>query len=354
LAGGKEMPAKAIDMMLEIISSKETSKHITKEETLAFIQKNTNIPVADLGQESRQKLINLEAKIKTRLIGQEEAVSAVTNSLKRALTQERKDTKPIGSFLFLGPTGVGKTELAKSLAWAYFDNEDTMVRMDMSQFKDVGSIRNFIGHKVSGKTELEGGEFVKKIRQNPYSVVLLDEIEKADKEILDLFLQVLDEGYLNDGAGEKVSLANNIIIATSNAGALEIKDAINKKVENYQVEIIDQIQKKGIFKPEFLNRFDGIILFKPLQQSEIEKVAELSIIKVLGSYQKKGYKIKIDHTLVGALAKEGYQPDLGARPLQRVIQNRLENFIAEKILNESYQKGGEYEIKIEDIYGVSQ
>jgi ATP-dependent Clp protease ATP-binding subunit ClpC len=352
IAGGKEMPAKAIDMLLEILSSKEIPANVSKSDILSYIQKSTNLPVADLGEQSKQKLLGLEDKIKSRLIGQTEAVSAVVNSLKRALTQERKNEKPIGSFLFLGPTGVGKTELAKSLAWSYFDSEEKMIRMDMSQYKEMGSINNFIGKKISGKAELEGGEFVKKVRQNPYSVVLLDEIEKANPEILDLFLQALDEGYLNDGAGEKVSLSNNIIIATSNAGALEIKGAIKSGASNYESQIIDTIQKNGTFRPEFLNRFDGIILFKPLLQEELLKVTSLTVDKVINSYVKKGFKITIEKELLIALAKEGYQPDLGARPLQRVVQNRLENYIADKILEGSFEKGGSYAIGYDNIYGA--
>ncbi|MBW6431645.1 AAA family ATPase [Patescibacteria group bacterium] len=177
---------------------------------------------------------------------------------------------------------------------------------------------------------------------------------KANPEILDLFLQALDEGYLNDGAGEKVSLSNNIIIATSNAGALEIKEAIKSGASNYEPQIIDKIQKNGTFRPEFLNRFDGIILFKPLLQEEILKVTSLTVDKVINSYLKKGFRITVEKGLLLALAKEGYQPDLGARPLQRVVQNRLENYIADRILEGKFEKGGSYTIGYDNIYGASK
>ena len=350
IAGGKEMPAKAIDILLKIISSKEMPEKIEKEDVLTYLQKNTKIPVASLDSESKEYLLGLEDKIKSRLIGQEEAVLAVVNSLKRALTQERSSKKPIGSFLFLGPTGVGKTELAKSISWAHFGNEDSMVRMDMSQYKSLDSVGNFIGKRVPGRSELEGGEFVKKIRQNPYSVVLLDEIEKANKEILDLFLQALDEGYINDGAGERISLLSNIIIATSNAGALDIKEAVNSGKLDYEGEIIEKIQKEGIFKPELLNRFDGIIMFKPLTETEILKIVLLTLEKTLNSFKKKGFNVSVEDRLIAVLAKEGYQPDMGARPLKRVIQNRIENHLADMILKNTLLKGDSYTLKVEEIY----
>jgi len=349
---GKELPAKAIDLLLEIGSSREIRSHqVDKETILAHIQKSKGLPVASLNQESKSILIDLDQKIKSRLIGQEEAVLAVVGALKRTLTQERKNQKPIGSFLFLGPTGVGKTELAKSLAWAYFGSKETMIRMDMNQYKDFNAINRFVGRKITGKNELEGGEFVKKIRQQPHSVILLDEIEKANREILDLFLQILDEGYLTDGMGQRVSLANNIIIATSNAGALEIKSAIAQGTPNFKDQIINKVQEDGTFKPEFLNRFDGIILFNPLRQEEILKVAQLMIKKTIDSYLKKGYKISLTNDLITKLAEEGYQPDLGARPMQRMIQDKIETYVADQILNNTYQKGGEYNIGFADIYG---
>lgn len=346
---GKEMPARAIDMLLEIVSAKNIGSNIDKAAVQGYFQTSTKIPVAELNEESKTNLMQLQEKIASRLIGQTEAVEAVVGALKRALTQERKSAKPIGSFLFFGPTGVGKTELAKSLAWAYFGDEEAMIRMDMSQYKETGSIRNFIGYKIPGKTELDGGEFVKKVRQKPHSVILLDEIEKADHEVLDLFLQALDEGYLNDGAGQKVTLTNTIIIATSNAGALEIKDAVSKGEKDFKDRVLDSIQNSGIFRPEFLNRFDGIILFKPLTEEEILKVATLSINKVIASYAAKGYQFAISDELVRQLAKEGYQPELGARPMQRVIQDKLENFVADRILDNTYQKGGSYTINLTDL-----
>lgn len=349
---GKEMPAKAIDLLLEIGSAGEiASRSIRKEDVLNYIQKNKGLPVADLGEESKEKILNLDKKIKTRLVGQEEAVAAVVSSLKRALTQERKNTKPIGSFLFLGPTGVGKTELAKSLAWSYFGDEKTMVRMDMSQYKEVGSIVDFTGKTATGKKELERGGFVKKIRQNPYSVVLLDEIEKANREVLDLFLQILDEGYLVDGAGQKVSLTNNIIIATSNAGALEIKEAISQNNLDFKDQVLNKIQQDGTFKPEFLNRFDGIILFSPLKEKEILQIAGMMTKRVVDSYFERGYKISVSDELVVKLAEEGYQPELGARPMQRVIQEKLENYIADRVLDNTFQKGNEYKVGTQDVFG---
>lgn len=352
---GKEFPGRAIDL-LENVSTAAKNKGVR------IIDKNTidelaevalNVPVTEVKTEEKDVLINLEQKIHGRVIGQEEAVVAVSDALRRARTQvSDNSTRPVGTFLFLGPTGVGKTELAKSLAWAYFGNEEKMIRMDMNEFQDAAALDRFIGRKISGREELEGGDFVKKVREDPFSVVLLDEIEKANKNILDLFLQMLDEGYMTDGMGEKVSFRNAIIIGTSNADANLIREGVasGKDYETLKTEVFEDLQKQGIYKPEFLNRFDGVILFRPLTQENLMQIAGLMFKSLDDSFESKGFKISLGEGVLENLAKEGYQPELGARPMRRVFQDRLESYLAKKILEGSIQKGKPYVVQLSEIY----
>lgn len=359
LSQEKDFPAKGIDLLEEVCASARNKKIAKLDERTAddILSQITKLPVAEAGKDEKSLLINLEEKIKSRVIGQKEAVSAVVSALKRKRTAAATDTtKPIGSFLFLGPTGVGKTELAKSLSWAYFNSESAMIRMDMSEFQDTESLGRFIGRKIPSQEELEGGDFVKKIRENPFSVVLLDELEKANPKILDLFLQILDEGIFTDGLGNRVIMKNTIIIATSNGGANIIRKGIEvgKDKKSLKAEVMEFIQSEGIYRPEFLNRFDEVILFDPLTKENIVSIANLMLAESKKEYKAKGYDIDFEGSLVETLANEGYDPEYGARPMKRAIQNKLENYIADAILKDTIKKGQNVIITKEMIYPESQ
>lgn len=310
-----------------------------------------NAPLQSVAEEEKSTLINLEEKLHQRMVGQEEAVRAVSDALRRARTRVGSSKKPIGSFLFLGPTGVGKTELSKTLAWAYFGDERSMVRMDMNEFQSLQGVDRFIGRKVSGTDQLEGGEFVKKVREKPFSVVLLDEIEKAHPDILNLFLQMLDEGYITDGMGEKVILSNAIIIATSNAGANLIREGVAaaRPLSDLKNELLEYLQKENLFRPEFLNRFDGVILFKPLTQEELKQVAHLMFEQTISKMREEGYQIDIEEAALDYLVSVGYKPEYGAREMRRVFQDKIESYLAKKILDNKITKGEPFQIALADI-----
>lgn len=351
---GKEFPAKAVDLLADICQAARNQKigRIDKQTVLALSSKVMMLPLEEAKGAEKETLLNLEETIHERMIGQDFAVKAVSDALRRVRTKTDNSKRP-ASFLFLGPTGVGKTELAKSLAAAYFGSEEEMIRMDMSEYQEVSSIKRFIGHKITGSEELEGGDLVKQIRSKPFSVVLLDEIEKAHPNIMDLFLQVLDEGYLTDGMGEKALFTNSIIIATSNAGSEQIRAAVNtaSDYEKTKAIVLDQIQKSKTLRSEFLNRFDGVIVFNPLNGSEITRIAQLMFASIQSNFRLKGFQIEIEPDLLLRLAKEGYQPEFGARPMRRVFQDRIESFLAKKLLAEGLDRDKPLLIKVADIYG---
>jgi len=349
----KDFPGKALTLMDGICfaARNQREKVLDKNLTNQLAEAILNIPINSFNATEKEKLLNLENIIHTRVIGQEEAVSAVTNALRRARTQIKNSNKPLGSFLFLGPTGVGKTELAKALAWSYFGSETNMVRLDMSEYQTRESANRLLGHKATAGEELEEGDFIKAVRQTPFCVVLLDEIEKAHSDILNLFLQVLDEGYLTDGMGNKVGFSQAIIIGTSNAGANLIREEVISKVPLDQVSnhLMDYLQKENIYRPEFLNRFDGIIVFKPLTPEQVLKIADLMFKKTQAQMKLKGYIVYLGEGVLEHLAQLGYQPELGARPMNRVFQDKLESLLALKILNGTLVKGVPLTVNLKDI-----
>lgn len=350
----KEFPGKGVDMLENICSSarNEGVKVLNKESVAKLAEKDLNVRIATTTKDEKDILLNLEDIMHARVIGQFQAVKAVADAMRRARAEVKNDKRPVGSFLFLGPTGVGKTELAKTLSAAYFGNETKMIRMDMNEFQDTEAISRFIGKKAAGSEQLEGGEFVKQVRSNPSSLILLDEIEKANSNILDLFLQVLDEGYITDGMGEKVILTGTIIIATSNAGANTIRKLVEASADYQTIkqQVMEEVQNSGIYKPEFLNRFDGVIMFTPLSASEILSIAELEFGRIQADFKEKGYDIELGQGVLEKLAQEGYVPELGARPMRRVFQDRLENFLAKKMLEEKIPKGEPFAVQVGDLY----
>lgn len=350
----KEFPGKAIDILENICSAARNHnlKLLDRGVVAQLSEKVLNIKAAEASADEKTKLLNLESEIHARVIGQIEAVNAVADAMRRARAQVKDEKRPIGSFLFMGPTGVGKTELAKALAAAYFGDEKKMIRMDMNEFQDAAAISRFIGQKSQTQDELEGGEFVKHVRANPFSVVLLDEIEKANPSILDLFLQALDEGYITDGVGERVNLNGTIIIATSNAGANSIRKMVEVGSEYQKIkeEVIEEVQNSGTFKPEFLNRFDGVIIFRPLSAKEILEVAELDFRFIQTDFKSKGYDIELAPGVLEKLAQEGYVPEMGARPMRRVFQDRLQSFLAKKMLEDAIPKSEPFVVNVSDLY----
>jgi len=336
-------PKKAVDLLEEVVIYAlrvKGTQEITPDVVEALISEKTEIPVEKVAQKEKEVLLNLEDLIHQRLIDQEEAVSEVANALRRARADIQERKKTIGNFLFLGPTGVGKTETAKCLAKVYFGSEKKMIRLDMSEYQTLDSIDRLIG------TPTEPGYFTTKVREDPFSLILLDEIEKAHPNILNLFLQVFDEGNLTDGAGRSVDFKNTIIIATSNAGAELIWEAVKegKNLEEYKEEFIDELLKEGIFKPEFLNRFDAVIIYKPLSKENLEKVAEVMLEDLKKGLFEKNIKFLPSKDLIQKIVELGFNPQFGAREMRRVIQNKIENNIAKAILAGEIKEGNEIEV----------
>ncbi len=325
------LPEKAIHLLEEAaiyVRNKRGRKTIVQAEDIAeLVAKMTSIPVTKITEKESEKLLHLEEQIHTRIIDQDEAVSMVAHALRRARVALRSAKRPIANLLFLGPTGVGKTELAKTVADIYFGGEDKMIRLDMSEYQEKASLSRLIGSPQSG------GQLTDKVRQAPFSLLLLDEIEKAHPDILNIFLQVMDDGRLTDGQGRTVNFTNIILIGTSNAGTRFIQEEIRKgtPVKTIQ-EVLIQEKLKPYFRPEFLNRFDGVIVFKPLTKKEIAQIARLLLAELAKQLEGKGITLKVTDEAVLELAEAGFDPTLGARPLRRVIQEKVNDVLAKFLL----------------------
>jgi ATP-dependent Clp protease ATP-binding subunit ClpA len=325
------MPDKAIDIVVELVPTAlaHGERIITKEIVESFIHEKTKIPIGNIGAEERERLLHLETLLKQQVVGQERALDLVAGAMRRSRAGVRSMERPIGSFLFLGPTGVGKTETAKALASVFFGDPNAMSRIDMSEYQGEDGLNRLIG-----TMEGEVGTLPVMLKEQPYGVILLDEFEKANVKVLDLFLQVLDEGVFHDAQGKKVNARNVIFIATSNAGAKEIREAIRsgKDLEVAQKEIVDMIIAQGKYRPELLNRFDGVVLFHPLTEAHYRVIAKFMLEKLRKRLREKSIDLVVNDVLINALMAHGIDPDFGARPMNRAVQEVIEQKVAEKII----------------------
>ena len=328
---------------------------MTKDTIALVVGEWTKIPVSRLNETESAKLLKLEKELKKRVVGQETAVSAVARAVKRGRVGLKEKNRPIGSFLFLGPTGVGKTELSKALAEALFGSEDALIRIDMSEYMEKHTVSKMIGSPPGYVGFDEGGQLSEKVRRNPYSVVLFDEIEKAHPDVFNILLQVLDDGHITDSTGRKVSFKNCVIIMTSNAGANRIVDpkklgfaAVEDEKMDYdkmKSGVMDEI--KLIFKPEFINRIDEIVVFRMLNESDMMKIATIltgSLVKRAKEYM--GIDLTITDAAKKLLVKKGSDKKFGARPLKRAIQTELEDILSEEILKGNIKEGARVKTKV--------
>lgn len=342
------LPESAIRILetATVSASYRKERIVTKEDVEQAISQTTRVPVGEVKETEKEKLINLEEILHNRVIGQDEAISAIASALKRARSGLSSKSRPVGSFLFLGPTGVGKTETAKALAESYFGSEKNMIRIDMSEYQTPESLYRLIGTP----TGEQGGQLISAIRDNPFNLVLLDEIEKAHPNVLNVFLQILDDGFVTDNRGEKADFTSGIIIATSNAGAEEIQIQIKagKSIDEFKNTLIDNISQ-GILKPEFLNRFDAIVVYRPLTMDELVEIVDLQIVALNKRMKDKNITVELTTSAKELVAELGYQPEFGARPLRRVIQDKIESTIANRLLKDEIREGDKVLLDSADI-----
>lgn len=329
----------AMDLLLELPIWVRLKKLflITKNEVLTYAEEKLKIPVGPVNEAEREKLLTLEPLLHARIIGQDPAIVAIAGAMRRSRAGIRNIKRPIGSFLFLGPTGVGKTETAKALATVFFGSEESFIRLDMSEYQGAESLTRLIGLKSTQ----EPGLLANLIRERPYGVLLLDEFEKCDLGLRDLFLQILDEGFFSDAHGERVNARHLIIIATSNAGAPLIWDMVKQGRHLFEEEkaIIETIIKQGIFKPELINRFDAVILFNPLGQEELRSVTRLLMEQLAARLKERGIIIKLTEPLLDRLVERGTDQQFGARPMRRFIQSSVEQLIADAMVAGKLRSG---------------
>jgi ATP-dependent Clp protease ATP-binding subunit ClpB len=313
-------------------------EEVTEEDIARVVSLWTGVPVTRMLQGEREKLLRMETEIHKRMIDQDEAIEAVANAVRRSRSGLQDPNRPIGSFMFLGPTGVGKTELCKALAEFLFDDERNMVRIDMSEFMERHSVARLIGAPPGYVGYEEGGRLTEVVRRQPYCVVLLDEIEKAHRDVFNVLLQVLDDGRLTDGKGRTVDFTNTIIVMTSNIGSQVIMEMTGRGQESEIRNRVMEVLRRE-FLPEFLNRVDEVIFFHPLGRGEIREIVDLQIKKLQQQVEEEGYELEVSATAKDVLAAEGYDPVYGARPLKRVIQQRLQNALANEILAGNFPEG---------------
>ena len=343
---GKLLPSSAEDLLKSalVIAGRDGKRYLTHEEVIQAAEEKVNIPIREASKAEAESLLNLEDTIHKRLIDQEEAVKAVSTALREYRSGLSRPGGPIANFLFVGPTGVGKTELAKILSKIQFGSESSMIRFDMTEYQDKESFYRFIG-SPDGKTS---GALTDAVLRKPYSLILLDEFEKAFPDILNLFLQVFDDGRLTDNLDRTVGFQNTIIIATSNAHSDIINESLSKgeKMEN----IAEYLKKKltDVFRPELLNRFSKIVVFKDLSPKNVDAIARINLSDLADTLSDQGIKLEFDESAVKEIARLGYEPAFGARPLRRAIEENLRAQLAEKLLKKEISRGDNVKVSFQN------
>ena len=319
-------------------------QEVTFDDIAEVVSKWTSIPVQNLNQSEKDKLLSLESILKEKIVGQDSAIRAVADSIKRSRTGLNDPSKPLASFLFLGPTGVGKTELSKVTAKIIFDSNSSITRLDMSEYMEKHSVSKIIGAPPGYLGFESGGQLTEAVRKNPYSLILLDEIEKAHKDILDILLQVLDDGIITDGQGRTINFKNSIIVLTSNLGSQSINDLSVRKEDTNEIKKVVDNEIKKFFKPEFLNRLDEIVIFNNLELNDIKEIAKIQLQHLEKRLNKKNLKFKITDEAINQLVENSFDHAYGARPLKRIIQKQIETKISNNILNNHYLNKDEINI----------
>ena len=332
----------------------KNKKYVVTEDNVAeVVSMMTGIPIQRVGQSDSQRLLNMADELKGQIIGQDEAIIKLAKAIRRTRAGLKDPKKPIGSFIFLGPTGVGKTELAKVLARFMFESEDSLIRIDMSEYMEKFAISRLVGAPPGYVGYEEGGQLTEKVRRKPYAVILLDEIEKAHPDVFNILLQVLDDGILTDSLGRKVDFRNTIIIMTSNIGSRQLKEfgqgvgfTTSAKVAQADTNAKSVVENalKRAFAPEFLNRIDDVIVFNSLQKEDIFKIIDIELKELFGRLLLMGYQIQLTENAKEFIAEKGFDPNFGARPLNRAIQKYLEDPIAEEILKGELKEGDTLEV----------
>ena len=328
---------------------------ITEDDVYKIVSDMTNIPVTRLDSDEAKSLLNLEKTLKANVIGQDDAVTKISKAIRRNRVGIKEPNRPIGSFIFLGSTGVGKTHLAKTLAREIFGDESAMIRVDMSELMEKHSVSRLVGSPPGYVGHDEGGQLTEQVKNKPYSVILFDEIEKAHRDVFNILLQVLDEGHLTDGLGRKINFKNTLIIMTSNVGARKLQDfgtglgfSTDSTVSQHEELTKGVIQKalKAEFSPEFLNRLDDIVVFKALEKENISKIVKIEMNKLSKRIVERGYNISFGPSIIDFIADKGFDAKYGARPIRRAIQEYIEDFIAEEVLGKGIVEGKSYSLKI--------
>ena len=336
---------------------KNQRESVSEDNVAEVVAMMTGVPVQRIAEQESKKLVQMENDLKKTVIGQNDAISKIVKAIRRNRVGLKDPDKPIGSFIFLGPTGVGKTQLAKELAKLMFDTKDSLIRIDMSEYMEKFAVTRLVGSPPGYVGYEEGGQLTEKVRRKPYSIVLLDEIEKAHPDVFNLMLQVLDDGFMTDSLGRKINFKNTIIIMTSNIGSRQLKDfgqgvgfTTNAKKESMQADTKGVIEKalKQAFAPEFLNRIDDVIMFNSLIKEDIHNIIDIELKVLFERISQLGYTIEIDNNAKDFISEKGYDSQFGARPLKRAIQKYLEDIVAEEIVNANLNEGDKIKISLNE------